>query len=63
MQDDVFFARFEALEPITTIRASSNDLEQLRQLLNSNTDVPLIMNTMKEAIKRMVVASVGKESA
>jgi hypothetical protein len=56
MQDNIFFARFEAVEPVT----SGKDGDQLRQLLNGTQDVPIIMSTMKEAIKRMAAASVGK---
>ena len=58
MQDNIFFARFRAIEPFPDGRVPpGTEDDKLKSLLAATVDVPLIMNTMAEAIKKMVIAS------
>jgi hypothetical protein len=58
VQDQIFFARFHAIEPFPDGRVPPGDEDaKLKALLNGTKDVPIIMNTMSGAIRQVAKAS------
>lgn len=58
LQDTIFFARFQPINPFKDGREPrGSEEEKIKRLLDGMVDVPLIMNTMSDAIRQVALAS------